>query len=209
MKNTVAAGAFVLALASSAAQASTYNVDFSGTLSANYSFDVMATVTTGASAGNGGFDITAITGTDSVFNSGTNTTSSYSITGLVGVTSSTPPAQGTYYASNGLGWYYNDVLYPTSTPYVDINGPLFADSSGNVLNLYSNGGTYYLSVDNPGGTLWDPGDPGTLGVSATPLPPSWAMMIPGLIGLGFFAYRGKRNRAGLGNLHKSISGVSA
>ncbi len=85
---------------------------------------------------------------------------------------------------------------------MDNNGPLFTDANGNYLNLYSVGTSYYLSVDNPGGTLWNPGDLGTLSASdpppSTPLPSTWTMLIAGFVGLGFFASRGtKKSSAAL------------
>jgi hypothetical protein len=196
LRNWGAATAFVVGLATSSAYASTYSLDFTGTASGGYTFDVSATVTAtpDLNAPSGGLDITSITGTDTVISSaGTNVYNIQSSdgSGLVGVIPGTPPNQGTYYASSGQGWYYNDVLYPSGPQFVDINGPLFGDSNGNVLNLYWNGG-YYLSVDNPGGALWNPGDPGTLSVSPTPLPSSWSMLFPALLGLGFFAYRSRK-----------------
>lgn len=184
MRNWLAVGTLALVLASTSAKANTYDVDFTGSV-----FDVNATITTGAAAPGGGYDIISITGTDTSSLFGTQ-----NITGLV-TANGTPPSQGTYYASNGLGWNYNDVFYP-SAPYVDNNGLLFTDADGNYLNLYSVGTSYYLSVDNPGGSLWDPGDLGTLSVSdppsVAPLPSTWTMLLAGLVGLGFFAYRGTK-----------------
>ena len=191
MRNWLAAGTLVLALGSSSVKANTYTLDFTGSV-----FDVFATITTGAAAPGGGYDITSITGYDTSTLFG-----KQDITGLV-TANGTPPNQGTYYASNGLGWYYNNVFYPSGGPYVDNNGPLFTDANGNYLNLYSVGTSYYLSVDNPGGTLWNPGDLGTLSASdpppSTPLPSTWTMLIVGFVGLGYFAYRGaKKSSAAL------------
>src|SRR5277367_3924009 len=123
MRNWLAAGTLVLALATSSAKAATYNVDFTSS-----AFDVYATIVTGAAAPGGGYDITSISGYD------TSALGTYNITGLItGV--GTPPAQGVYYAPSGNGWYYNDVFYPSGGPYVDNNGPLFTDADNNVLNL--------------------------------------------------------------------------
>ncbi len=189
MRHWLALGAAALALAGSPAKAATYNLDFTGS-----TFDVIATIVTGASAPGGGYDITSISGYD------TSKYGTYNITGLIKAPG-TPPNQGVYYASNGLGWTYNDVFYPSGNPYVANSGPLFADASGNIMNLYSTGpNTYYLSVDNPGGSLWNPGDRGTLtagpgGVSQTPLPSTWMMLIAGIVGLGFLAYRGTKGNS--------------
>ena len=75
----------------------------------------------------------------------------------------TPPNS----TDNGT-WIFDDVYYPTGSPYfVDNPGLLFTDSNGNTLNLYSvlNGdvASYYLTVSSPGGTEYNPGDPGILG----------------------------------------------
>lgn len=46
-------------------------------------------------------------------------------------------------------------------------------------------GTYTV-VEEPGATIT---------ISGTPLPSTWTMLIAGFVGLGFFAYRGTKNRA--------------
>jgi hypothetical protein len=180
MKSWFTGGIFLVALAASPAKATTYDVNFVGSF-----FDVFAEITTtGASVGGGGFDVTSITGYDI-----TNTASSsshISITGLVTNTSQPNPF------NNGV-YIYDNVYYPLGGPFVDNAGILFTDASGNILNLYSVGPeSYYLSAVSPGGSLYNPGDPGILTDSVvTPLPSTWTMLIVGIVGLGFFTYRRK------------------
>jgi hypothetical protein len=57
------------------------------------------------------------------------------------------------------------------------------------------GGVDYLSVDSPGGLLYNPGDIGILQVAAVPEASTWAMMILGFCGIGFMAYRKKQGEA--------------
>ncbi len=83
MRNWLAAGTLVLALGSSSVRANTYTLDFTGSV-----FDVSATITTGAAAPGGGYDITSITGYDisALFGK-------QDITGLV-TANGTPPVKG-------------------------------------------------------------------------------------------------------------------
>ena len=100
--------------------------------------------------------------------------------------------------SGGLGWNYDDVLFTNGQPAFDNNGPLFSfQTSGGtdiVANLYSVGTQFYLSVDNPSG-LWNPGDPGTLQVSATPVPAALPLFATGLGVMGLLFWRSKRKAA--------------
>ena len=175
------------------AQANTYDVTFDGT-----NFDVNAVITTLSTPDSlGGYDITNIQGSVSALNSGV---SGGAITGLVTNLGapSTPPVQGTYYDLGGLGWNYDDVLF-TNGPAFDNNGPLFSfqTSTGTTLaNLYSVGTQFYLSVDNPT-ALWNPGDPGTLQVSATPVPAALPLFATGLGVVCLLFWRKKRKAAAL------------
>jgi hypothetical protein len=49
-----------------------------------------------------------------------------------------------------------------------------------------------LGFDNPPGYYNDNTGSFTVNVTATPLPPTWTMLIAGFAGLGFFAYRGTK-----------------
>ncbi len=191
MKSWIAAAALVATFAASPARANSYNVTFNGAISF---FDVFVTIDTGAYVGGGGYDVTSVTGTDTSTVDG----GPYSLT-LV-TAAGTPPNS----TDNGT-WIFDDVFYPSGSPYyVDNSGLLFTDSNGNTLNLYSTGSglstAYYLSVDTPS-SLYNPGDPGIItGVTetATPLPSTWTMLIAGFFGFGFLAYRGsKRHSAAL------------
>jgi hypothetical protein len=73
----------------------------------------------------------------------------------------------------------------------DSSGILFTFGDGNVGNLYlANNPDHqiFLSV-NTDGTLYNPGDLGTLQVTAVPEPSTWAMMILGFVGIGAMTYR--------------------
>src|SRR5665213_315023 len=92
-------------------------------------------------------------------------------------------------------WNWDGVMTATPnyfTPNSLSSGILFQFDGSNVGNLYlvSGGSQIYLSV-NTDGSLFNPGDPGTLQVAAVPEPQTWAMMILGFIGVGFMAYRRK------------------
>jgi hypothetical protein len=191
MRSWLAVFPLVLVLASPSAKANTYSVDFTGVIEGGVSFNVDATIVTGGAVPSdpGGYYIDKITGTVTSTGSGTQT-----ITGLIPTSPST--AIGSYfvfYAPSGNGWYYNNVFYPSGSPYLDYYGVLFTTGGSvtNYLNLYTIGLSYYLSVDNPQ-ALWDPGDPAvTTAVTPTPLPSTWVMLLGALVGLAFFAYRRK------------------
>jgi hypothetical protein len=176
------------------ASANTYDVIFDGA-----NFDVNALITTQSTLDSlGGYNITNIQGSVTALNAGV---SGGTITGLAPspLPSGTPPAQGTYYDSGGLGWYYDDVLFTNGNPAFDNNGPLFSfqTNAGTVLaNLYSVGSQFYLSVDNPTG-LWNPGDLGTLQVSATPVPAALPLFATALGVVGLLFWRSKRKAAAL------------
>ncbi len=173
------------------AEANTYDVTFSGT-----NFDVSAVITTLSTLDSlGGYNITNIQGSVTGLNGGV---AGGAITGLVSNLPGTPPAQGTYYDSSGLGWYYDDVLFTNGKPSFDNNGPLFGfQTSGGIdvlANLYSVGSQFYLSVDSPT-TLWNPGDPGSLQVTATPVPAALPLFATALAVVGMLLWRRKRMAA--------------
>jgi hypothetical protein len=171
IRTWIAAGSVALALAVSPAKANSYDLTFIGSF-----FDVFAEINTDA-----GGDVTSITGYD-IAGAGPHNS------GLGLVTNPTQPNP----FNNGV-YIYDNVFYPSGSPYVDNGGILFTDSSGNTLNLYSVGpDSYYLSALSPGGGLYNPGDPGTLTAVASPLPSTWTMLIAGFVGVGFLAFGGKK-----------------
>jgi hypothetical protein len=194
MRSWLSVFTLVLVLASSSAKANTYSVDFTGVIEGSVSFNVDATIVTGGAVPGdpGGYYIDKITGTVTSTAPGFGT---QTITGLIPTSAGTPiGSYFVFYAPiSGNGWYYNNVFYPSGSPYVDYYGPLFTTGNpvNDYLNLYTIGSNYYLSVDNPP-SLWDPGDPAvTTSVTQTPLPSTWVMLLTALVGLAFFAYRGK------------------
>ena len=172
------------------AKANTYDVTFDGG-----NFDVNAIITTLSTQNSlGGYNITNIQGSVTALNG---TVTGGTIVGLAPnpLPSGTPPAQGTYYDLGGLGWNYDDVLFTNGHPAFDNNGPLFSfqTSVGTdiLANLYSVGTQFYLSVDNPTG-LWNPGDLGSLQVSATPVPAALPLFATALGLAGLLFWRSKR-----------------
>src|SRR5208283_2970965 len=77
------------------------------------------------------------------------------------------PAQTTSPSGRFL---YDDVLYPSADPVIDNNGPLFRDSSGFEINIWSNGAdSYEFDESNGGGYINDnTGSPFTLNANADP-----------------------------------------
>jgi hypothetical protein len=82
----------------------------------------------------------------------------------------------------------NELFYPAQ-PYVDFQGISFHTVSLGDINLFFNAGYFEVksSVDSVG--YYFSGTPISIGVAATPLPPAWTMMLIGLAGFGFIAFR--------------------
>jgi hypothetical protein len=109
----------------------------------------------------------------------------YSLTGITGTFDGV--------AINGLSSYANadnELFYPAQ-PYVDFQGISFHTASLGDINLFFNSGYFEVksSIDSVG--YYFSGSPISIGVSAAPLPPAWTMMLIGLAGFGFIAYRRK------------------
>jgi len=81
---------------------------------------------------------------------------------------------------------YDDSILPTSNPLV-LNGGLLFDASGWEWNIFSTGPSAYTIYNNSGAN-----EGGVFALSASPLPATWTMLIAGLLGLGFVAYRGTK-----------------
>ena len=108
---------------------------------------------------------------------------------------------GLYFEINNIPVYANGVLaglddfaFYSSSAFGGLSDPTYFPGFGiETAQLYT-------------GTAWDPtfvlgtyqgtyNDPmsATITISATPLPSAWTMLIAGLVGLGFFSYRGSKN----------------
>jgi hypothetical protein len=155
-----------------AAQASTY--DFSGI---GISLDIMT-----GSPDNGGFDVTNVTGTvlgDPVSLAGGN------------------PGPASATSSDGA-FIYDNILYPTANPVFDLSGLLLKDLAATNPNfLYANifgdsGNLEFYTSFNGGYPVQDTNYSDTFVV--TSLPSTWTMLVPGLVGLGFFSFRGTKKK---------------
>lgn len=71
---------------------------------------------------------------------------------------------------------------------------LFSFGASNIGNLFTFEGQAYFSTDAPGGDLFNPGDMGTLTISAVPEIATWAMMVLGFAGVALLSLR-RRLRA--------------
>jgi hypothetical protein len=129
-----------------------------------------------------------------------NGTSPYAISGISGTIRDSLISPTTF-TITGLSFYAsadNVLSYPTQ-PFVDFGGFSFTTNGGGDFNI-GNGPPYAIvsSILNPGGYF--PGGaytPISLQVSQTPLPASWTLMLIGLAGFGFVAYRRKAKPAPL------------
>src|SRR6266850_873471 len=150
------------------AQASVYSIVFDGAV-----FEVNALITT-----DGADLVTAISGT---------------VTGPNGATISGPEPV----SNSGIDYNFDNLFF-SSPIHVTFGGIVF-DAGGFSYNLYADGDNYLLSTINPNSAgdinnpNWNPGDLGTLSVTAVPEPSTWAMMILGFLAIGFSAYR-RRDR---------------
>ena len=151
------------------AEANTYSVLFDGA-----NFDVTAMITADNS-----YNVTSISG--SVVDSSPIPISD-TINGLA-----TTPASG----SSG-GWNWNN-LFTDTAPYIDNSGILFSAGAWTYNLYWTSGSTYYLSTYNPDGTRYNPGDLGSLTVTAVPLPP--ALVLFGSAVAGLLSLRKRRKGA--------------
>jgi hypothetical protein len=177
---------------SPAAKASTYELDGvvpSVSLGGGL---VDLTINYGNTADSGGFDVTSVSGT--VFGVAVKLAGGYP-----------GPGENSSNLSPDNLFYYDNIIYPTGAPgsVFDYYGLLLQSSPLSSLFVYAN----IFGVPGVGSPVVDVytsangGYPyaGVLGTSfagtfATPLPSTWTMLIAGIIGLGFFAYRGAKNR---------------
>ncbi len=128
------------------------------------------------------------------------TAGNYTLTGVTGI------ANGL--AITGFSAYANsdNMVFSPSTPAISEGGISFT-SSGDTWNIYSLGGSYYITSVN---LFNDPNGVGVVGgtfgttlaslsiqdpLPSTPLPSTWTMLIAGCLGLGLLAYRGSKKGA--------------
>jgi hypothetical protein len=152
------------------AAATTYDFSFT-----DQSYEASGTLTTGA-ASNGGYLITAITGTFSE-NAGSTDTA---ITGLLtpGTCCSAPPN--------------DNILFYPGTPYLDYNGFAFS-ISGDEINIGYDINSDTYGIVNERDTIGDNGGSFTVNpISTTPLPAALPMFAGGLGMVGFLARRKKQ-----------------
>ena len=174
---TFIAGCSLLGLVSTApADAAIYDFTYNGTLSGN----LIITTSDILNAVNG-YDITGVAGTfdgnaiTSLFNN---------------------PNQP--YADTTSTFTWDNVLFPTATYAFDRYGIAFSTSAGtfNIFDALADGGTtntgtpYGLILGNNGSESFGTG---SLVAAAVPEPSTWAMMILGFFGIGFMAYRQRKN----------------
>lgn len=163
----IAAAALAAIVFTTPTQAATYSIVFDGA-----AFDMSALISTDALN-----NVTGISG------SVTGPQGAGSINNLVPVVS---PFQGT--------WIY-DNLFTALAPHVTNGGVLFQTLGGVVFNLYSTTTSFFLSVGNPQGIYYNPGDLGTLQVSEIPLPAALPLLAAALGGLGLLGRSRKRRLA--------------
>lgn len=162
--------AATLALASlgTSANAASFSFNFTDTSSQVLASGFLTTADTLNALG--GYDLTSISGTVTGFGA---------ITGFVPINT---PLPGT---SSANGFLYNNTVYTSAYPHVDLNGLLFS-TAGASWNVYRNGTDVFTGFD---GTNYIPNSSGTqfagtFTITAVPEPASWAMMIAGFGLLG-------------------------
>jgi hypothetical protein len=176
MLKTLLAGTAVLSLAFAAgAQAKTYDFSFTGT-----TYDVANGVFTTANTANadGTYNITSATGTLTSTNSG-----------LPQGAFTLYPGNGAFLTTSDGTEYYSNLYTPGSASFAD-QGAQFSGSTFE-LNIFNGVNAGFsacagdcASVTQAGGSLYNPGDLGTLSISAVPEPGVWAMMLAGVALMG-------------------------
>ncbi len=161
-KSFFAAVAAPLAMAAfgfmTAAHAEVYDFSYVDSATSGKNIVASGTITTGADAGSGFYDVTAITG----FRNGS------AITGLVPVN----------------GYAGNDNLFSPTPSYFSFPGVSFSAADGNDYNIASDGGTGYIDQNSKTDPVGYPETAVNLTVSAVPEPASMALVGAGLLGLG-------------------------
>ena len=92
--------------------------------------------------------------------------------------------------STGLQWTYDDLFFKSGTPFD--NAGLLLSFNNVIANVYSIGSQLYLSLSNPTAD-YNPGEPISLTVSQTPLPPGLPLFLTAIMGLWFLLGRKKKS----------------
>jgi hypothetical protein len=92
------------------------------------------------------------------------------------------------YSPDG-SFIYNNLYYPTGMTF-DINGLLFvtAENPGGYWNLWGNSAGNYSLWESVGSYNYPIEESGSLSLTATPEPSTWALMLFGFAGLGYVGY---------------------
>jgi hypothetical protein len=92
------------------------------------------------------------------------------------------------YSPDG-SFIYNNLYYPIGMTF-DINGLLFvtAENPGGYWNLWGNSAGNYSLWESVGSYNYPIEESGSLSLTATPEPSTWALMLFGFAGLGYVGY---------------------
>ena len=92
------------------------------------------------------------------------------------------------YSPDG-SFIYSNLYYPTGMTF-DINGLLFvtAENPGGYWNLWGNSAGNYSLWESVGSYNYPIEESGSLSLTATPEPSTWALMLFGFAGLGYVGY---------------------
>jgi hypothetical protein len=145
----------------------------------------------------GGYDITGITGSIAGFGSVSSLTGSnggYSVVSGLYINPNQPnPFTIAEPPLSGGADYIIDNVWFSSAPYLDSDGVGFLLADGYTVNLWGNSpGSYTILIGAY--NLYSNND-GPVSVTATPLPPTWTLLVAGFIGFGFFAFRSTKTNA--------------
>lgn len=179
MKIELTLAAAALFLSASATQAEIYSFMFAGS---HYAIADGTFTTTGPANADGSYDITSA--------AGTLTSTDFSLP--QGTFSLTPGNGASLTTSDGQELYSNRYT-PGATSFagqgLEVQGTSFELNLYNAVNSGFGGCTATDCASVPGGSLYNPGDTGTVSIAAVPEPAMWSLMIIGLGMTGLAARR--------------------